>query len=138
MELPLRERMILMHRMVEGVAPGGEVAVDLVTGAKQSKVRHRCDLMPPLATLHVAEIMHAGSGKYGDWNWWKIPMNELLNHALIHMFAFLAGDTQDDHLGHAACRMMMALERRLADDLMGEPHRNLTPYQIAAKNSDGT
>ena len=33
-----------------------------------------------------------------------------LNKALIHVMAHQAGDTSDDHLGHAAGRLMMALE----------------------------
>lgn len=114
---------------VSGVGPGAAVVTDAVTGAKQSSVRHRCDLLPPLATLHVAGILHDGSLKYGDWNWFKIPMSEHINHALIHIFAFLAGDTSDDHLGHAACRMIMALERELSDETLGLLIRKLTPYQ---------
>jgi hypothetical protein len=27
----------------------------------------------------------------------------------MHILAYLAGDKQDDHLGHAFCRMMFAL-----------------------------
>lgn len=115
--------------MVKGVGTDAEVSVDPNTGAKQSKIGHRCDLLPPLATLRVADVLHEGSGKYGDWNWFKIPMHEHLNHALVHVFAFLAGDTTDDHLGHAACRMMMSLERRLADEKLKVTLGHLTPYQ---------
>ena len=114
---------------VKGVGVDAEVVTDPATGAKQSAVAHRCDLLPPLATLHVARILHGGSFKYGDWNWFNIPMSENLNHALIHIFAFLAGDTSDDHLGHAACRMIMALERELSDETLGLLIRKLTPYQ---------
>ena len=38
-----------------------------------------------------------------------------LNKALIHIAAFLAGDTQDDHIGHACCRLQMALEKHLSE-----------------------
>lgn len=117
------------RKMVDGVGPDAEVVVDPNTGAKQSAVRHRCDLLPPLATLHVASILHSGSFKYGDWNWFKIPFHEHLNHALIHILAHQAGDFSDDHIGHAACRMMMALERCLADRKMAIDRVFLTPYQ---------
>ena len=122
--------------MIRGVSADTAIVTDPATGAKQSAVVHRCDLLPPLATLHVAGILHGGSSKYGDWNWFKIPMAESLNHALIHIFAFLAGDTSDDHLGHAACRMMMALERYLADEKFGTLVRDLTPYQVAVFQDD--
>lgn len=81
------------------------------TGAKQSKSFYRCDLLPPHAILRVAEVLHHGAEKYGAWNWLPIPFDEHLNHALIHLFAFQAGDTSEDHLGHAACRLLMCIER---------------------------
>jgi hypothetical protein len=82
-------------------------------GAKQSATLYRADLLPPLATLAVAKVLAEGAAKYGDNNWRKIPTGDHLNHAMIHVLAFLAGDTQDDHLQHAACRLLMALETEL-------------------------
>jgi hypothetical protein len=35
--------------------------------------------------------------------------------AMVHLLAWGAGDDSDDHAGHAACRLLMALERRLLD-----------------------
>lgn len=58
-------------------------------------------------------VLAPGAVKYGEDNWRKIPAKDHLNHALTHVFAFLAGDGQDDHLEHAACRMMMALEIKI-------------------------
>ena len=82
-------------------------------GGKQSQVAYRCDLLPATATLAVAGVLDHGEKKYGADNWRKISTNEHLNHAMIHAFAFLAGDKQDDHLEHAACRFLMALEMHL-------------------------
>ena len=115
--------------MVDGVGPDAAVVTDPETGAKQSAVTYRCDLLPPLASLRVASILHEGSSKYGDWNWFKIPPGDHLNHALIHIFAFLAGDKSDDHLGHAACRMLMAMERVLMDERLGFYTPSQTPHQ---------
>ena len=116
---------------IRGVGRDAPVQIDTVTGARQSKSPYRCDLRPPLAALHVGVILHEGSSKYGDWNWLPIPLVEHLNHALIHINCFLAGDTSDDHLGHATCRMEMALERQLMDKLTMDG-RNLavTPHQV--------
>lgn len=83
------------------------------SGGKQSDTGTRIDLFPPLSTLHVGAILDHGARKYGENNWHQISVNEHLNHLLTHAFAYLAGDTQDDHLGHLACRGMMALEIEL-------------------------
>lgn len=98
--------------VVVGVGPDAPTVTNNV-GAKQSKVSHRCDLLPALATLHVAAILNAGAVKYGDQNWRGIPCVEHLNHAMIHLFAYHAGDKTDDHIGHAACRLLMGLEKHL-------------------------
>lgn len=79
-------------------------------GAKQSATLYRADLLPPAATLAVAGVLKHGADKYGEQNWRGIPVNDHLNHAMIHAFAYLAGDTTDDHLEHFACRALMALE----------------------------
>lgn len=83
-------------------------------GGKQSDSPYRTDLLQPLAMLHLAKIMKYGAEKYGDNNWHAIPTAEHLNHAMTHLFAHLAGDTQDDHLGHAAWRVVSALEQVLS------------------------
>lgn len=85
-------------------------------GGKQSDTGVRMDLIPPKALFRVASILKYGAEKYGEKNWHKIETESHLNHALVHLYAFLAGDTQDDHLGHACCRLQMALERHLMDE----------------------
>jgi hypothetical protein len=80
-------------------------------GAKQSATLYRCDLLPPHAILAVAWVLDNGARKYGPNNWHGIPVADHLNHALTHVFAWLAGDTQDSHLEHAACRVLMALDQ---------------------------
>jgi hypothetical protein len=94
--------------------------VQNANGGKQSDTGTRCDLLPPYAALHVAAILHAGAKKYGENNWHAIGVNEHVNHALTHLYAFLAGDDLDDHLGHACCRMQMALEQQLTGRINGE------------------
>lgn len=85
-------------------------------GAKQSATLYRMDLLPALASLQVAAVLKHGADKYGDNNWRAIPVEDHLNHALIHVYAYLAGDRQDDHMGHFACRAMMALETVLSQE----------------------
>lgn len=98
---------------VKGVGPDAPITTN-AKGGKQSLVPFRCDLLPPLAALRVAEVLEHGATKYGPKNWHAIAVEEHLNHMLAHTFAYLAGDTQDDHLGHAACRAFMALDQLLS------------------------
>lgn len=103
-----------MGAKVEGVGTDAPTVVN-DRGGKQSAVPFRCDLLPPLGALEVAKVLKVGADKYGDdANWHKVTTREHLNHALSHLFAFLAGDGQDDHLGHAACRLLMALDNHTA------------------------
>jgi hypothetical protein len=54
--------------------------------------------------------MSEGAAKYGEHNWQKgFPVNDILNHALAHVFKYLSGDRAEDHLGHAAANLLMAI-----------------------------
>ena len=95
-----------------GLERDAEVCVN-EHGGKQSALIYRADLLPPAATLAVSSVLKHGADKYGPRNWRLIDVHEHINHALVHVLAHNAGDTQDDHLEHAACRMLMALEIKL-------------------------
>ena len=58
--------------------------------------------------IAIAKVLQYGADRYEPNNWRLIPEEEHINHALIHIIAHLAGDTQDDHINHALCRLMMA------------------------------
>jgi hypothetical protein len=79
-------------------------------GGKQSHIPYRCDLLPALALLEVAQILAEAAPKYGEDNWRKIATADHINHAVTHLLAHLAGDRSDAHVGHAACRVLFALE----------------------------
>lgn len=99
---------------VKGVGPDAPTVVTK-NGAKQSGSPYRCDLLPAKASLHIAEILKYGAEKYGDNNWRGLTVSDHVNHAMTHLFAFQAGDITDDHLGHAACRMLMALDTNILE-----------------------
>ncbi len=62
----------------------------------------RFDLISPLAMHALAETYAEGAIKYGDNNWKKgIPKSDLINHALRHLFLYMAGDNSEPHLPHA-------------------------------------
>ncbi|WP_461570741.1 dATP/dGTP diphosphohydrolase domain-containing protein [Thermincola ferriacetica] len=81
-------------------------------GGRESDIPYRCDLLGARAILEIARILYKGAKKYKENNWRLISCRSHINHALTHIFAYLAGDTQDEHLEHALCRMMMAVETK--------------------------
>lgn len=96
-----------------GVEPDAPV-VENENGGKQSETPYGFHLIPPSAIFEAAKVLKYGADKYGETfesrNYNKIDTNSHLNHALQHIYAFLAGDTQDDHLGHALVRLMFAYD----------------------------
>lgn len=95
--------------MIDELGPDAPMTTNAL-GGKQSYVPFAMHLVPPLAVLNVAKTLAEGAQKYGVDNWRLINSHEQLNHALCHIYAWLSGDTGDDHLSHAACRVLFALE----------------------------
>jgi len=81
-------------------------------GGKQHVRPYRMQAIPPLAIMEVGKVRYKGFTElgYDDENYKQIPLLEHLGRALAHIFAFIAGDRENDHLSHAACRILMALE----------------------------
>jgi len=79
-------------------------------GGRQSKIDYRFDLIPAEAIAAVAAVLAEGAVKYGVDNWRKIAAGDHLNHAMMHIFAHMSSDTQDEHAEHAATRILMWLE----------------------------
>ena len=83
---------------------------ELVTneqGGKQSKSEYAFHLIPAEALLELAKVFEEGSGRYTRDNWKRIESEEHFNHMMIHYYAAVLGDTQDNHLGHFLCRAVM-------------------------------
>jgi hypothetical protein len=64
----------------------------------------------------MAKVLSEGAEKYGEQNWRKIDIPDHLNHLLMHTYAYLAGDTTDEHLSHILCRATFALGVSLGED----------------------
>ncbi len=80
------------------------------SGAIRSSVPERWDLVPAAGLLRVAEAMAHGAAKYGENNWTRgMPARSILNHAIKHVYQWLDGDRSEDHLGHAAANLLMAI-----------------------------
>lgn len=82
------------------------------TGAVRSDTfeEFRYDLISPIGLREVARTCAEGAAKYSDYNWERgMPVHDLLNHALAHVYQFLAGDRGEPHLAHAAWNLLAAI-----------------------------
>lgn len=71
----------------------------------------RCDLLPPLALLRLARHFENGSSKYGDRNWERgIPCHSFIDSALRHLFKYMAGYTDEQHLDAAIWNLVCLAE----------------------------
>lgn len=77
-------------------------------GGSQSDIPVRFDLIDAKAMFEMAKVLDYGARKYGANNWRLISIEDHLNHLLMHTFAYLSGDTSDDHLSHILCRATFA------------------------------
>lgn len=105
--------------MIDGIGPDAPVIVTS-GGGKHAASPYAFELVPAGALFEVARTLADGARKYGVDNWRHVPINDNLGHALQHVYGYLAGDISDDHLAHAACRILFALE--LAQDLRLDEH----------------
>ena len=82
------------------------------TGAVRSSdaEEFRYDLISPIGLEAVARTCAEGAAKYSAHNWERgMDVPDLLNHALRHVFQFLAGDRSEPHLPHAAWGLLAAI-----------------------------
>ena len=62
----------------------------------------RYDLLSPLALRRLAKHFENGAKKYGDHNWQKgIPCHVFIDSALRHLFKYVEGLQDEDHLAAA-------------------------------------
>lgn len=77
---------------------------DMATG------KGRTDLMPAVALLRLSKHYEAGAVKYGERNFTKgIPVSSFMNSALRHIYKYLAGSDDEDHLSAAAFNILGAM-----------------------------
>lgn len=93
----------------EVVAAGG---TKFETGAVRSGDANTVmyQLISPIGMRRLAETMKEGFDKYGAYNWERgMPIGDILNHALRHIFIYLSGDRSEDHLAHASWNLFAAM-----------------------------
>ena len=97
-----------------------EPEVEIVTnadGGKQSYVKPRFELIPPVVLRQIAITLSEGADKYGEDNWKLISISDHINHALNHINLYYLDDKSEDHLNHAACRLLFAYYQHLQQSL---------------------
>lgn len=71
---------------------------------------YRYDLISPIGLQSLAETYAEGVKKFGYCNWENgMPVCDLLNHAIAHIYKYLSGDRAENHLGHAAWNIIGAI-----------------------------
>lgn len=70
----------------------------------------RYDLISPIGLRALARTYAEGAKKFGAGNWENgMPVTDMLNHAIAHVYSFLGGDRNEEHLAHAAWNLLGAL-----------------------------
>lgn len=70
----------------------------------------RYDLISPIGLRALARTYAEGAEKFGAGNWENgMPVTDMLNHAIAHIYNFLGGDRKEDHLAHAAWNLLGAI-----------------------------
>ena len=68
-------------------------------------------VMPAAALLRLSKHYEHGAQKYGKFNWQKgIPVDSFIDSALRHIFKYLDGWDDEDHLSAAAFNILGAME----------------------------
>ena len=79
---------------------------EFTTGAVRDmhEGKGRCDLLPMCVLLRLARHYENGCKKYGDRNWEKgIPAHSFADSAMRHIFKYMDGQRDEDHLIAAIC-----------------------------------
>ena len=87
------------------------------SGGKQHFIPYRAQALFFKAIKAVAALRYEGFNKHGyeDENYKQIPIEEHLNHCLIHIINAVTGEDErgrsvKDNWIHALCRLMMIVE----------------------------
>lgn len=82
-------------------------------GGSQSAISEVFTTLPLNALSALSKLQRLGDERYGPHNWRSIPESDHIDHAFAHMLGHCTGDQTEDHLLHAAWRLVAALEVRL-------------------------
>ena len=102
----------MSETIVDGLKDSGQretFATGSVRDIRTNKGRY--DLLPAHAIYRLARVYQKGAAKYGDDNWRKgQPVRRTLDSALRHLFEFMEGYRDEDHLAQAMWNLAAAIE----------------------------
>ena len=113
------------------------------TGAVRDMHEGKGDMvsLPPDALLRLSVHYENGAKKYGRFNYTKgIPVSSFADSALRHLFKYLAGWDDEDHLSAAAFNVLGAMQMEATipelQDLPSRIGKNTFAYQQEVKHAD--
>lgn len=82
-----------------------------MTGAsRDTGGKGRCDLLPHQALLRVSVHVERSLADHEERDWERgLPMHCMLDSAMRHLFKYMDGRTDEDHLAAAATNLLMAM-----------------------------
>ena len=83
------------------------------------------DLLTPIAIRRICGVYERGAAKYGPHNWTRgQPLSRYMDSALRHLFQYLEGYRDEDHLAQAAWNVMALIH---TEECI---HRGLLPQEL--------
>ena len=122
---------LMKYNEVKDSGERQEFATGSVRDTQEGKGRY--DLITPIGLRRLAVHYENGAKKYGDRNWEKgQPLARYLESAIRHVYAFLGGARDEDHLSAAAWNILSCIhtEERIRQGLLPSTLDNLPPVLV--------
>ena len=103
------------------------------TGAQRDVVvgKGRYDLISPIMIERLAKLLQRGAEKYNDRNWEKgMPLSVYMDSGMRHLFKFLEGHKDEDHLIAAIWNLqaLLHIEEMVKRGVLSEELLDLPNY----------
>lgn len=80
------------------------------TGAQRNDLPASFHKISPVGIRRLAQVHYHGDKEHGAFNWEKgMPVGDCINHAIGHLFEYLAGDRKEDFIAKAAWNLFAAM-----------------------------